>query len=55
MNPKETAAIEKLLGEHPGGTASLTRRDPGESGPMLVHIGDNTWEISEDGKRKKVA
>lgn len=55
MTPEESAAVDKLLGEHPGDEShTLTRRDPGESGPILVHIGDDTWEISEDGKRKKV-
>lgn len=51
----EHEAVEKLADENDGASLSLTRRDPGETGPLLVHLGDTTWEISEDGKRKKVS
>ena len=51
----EATAIEKLEGEHPDEQMTLTRRDPGDTGPLVVHIGDDSWEIGEDGKRKKVS
>ena len=54
-NEAEAAAVVKLEGEHPGESMGLTRRDPGETGPLLVTIGVNTWEIAEEGKRKKVS
>ena len=47
----ENAGVEKLLGEHPGESASLTR----EGDTMLVQIGETVWEISAEGKRKKVS
>lgn len=56
LNEAESAAVDKLFAEQPADQShTLTRRDPGETGPLLVHIGDSTWEIDEDGKRKKVA
>lgn len=42
------------MAEHEGKAITLTRRDPGETGPLLVHVDDQTWEIAENGKRKKV-
>ncbi len=54
MNQAEVKAVDKLAGEHPGQSLSLTRRDPNETGPLLVHQGDTTYEIADDGKRKKV-
>ena len=55
-NDAEGAAIDKLLAEHEGEQASFTRRDPGETGPLVISFdgGEDTWEIAEDGKRKKV-
>ncbi len=50
----EHEAVNKLMGEHPDESVSVTRRDADESGPLLVHAGDKSWEISDDGKRKKV-
>ena len=55
LNEAEHKAVDKLIAEHDGASASLTRRDPGETGPLLVHVGEKTWEIDETGKRKKVA
>jgi hypothetical protein len=48
----EGEAIDTLLARHKG-NATLTRRDPGETGPMIVHIGDNTWEVTAEGKVTK--
>ncbi len=55
LNEDEKAAVEKLAHENDGAAISLTRRDPGETGPLLVHVDDATYEVGEDGKRKKVA
>lgn len=54
LNEAEVAAVDKLAAGHDQAAVSLTRRDPGETGPLLVHIEADTWEIGEDGKRKKV-
>jgi hypothetical protein len=50
----EQDAIEKLRSENPNAAISFTRRDAGDSGPLLVHVGDDTYEVADDGKRKKV-
>ncbi len=55
MNEAESAAVEKLADEHDGESLTLTRRDPDETGPLLVHIGEESWELADDGKRRKVA
>jgi hypothetical protein len=52
LTEAEDAAIARLLAKHDG-TATLTRRDPGESGPVLVHIGDATWQVDTHGKTTK--
>ncbi len=54
LHQAEVAAVDKLRGEHPDGNISLTRRDPGETGPLLVHVDSDTYEVGSDGKRKKV-
>ncbi len=50
----EHAAVDKLQGENPDATVSMTRRDPGDTGPLLVHVDGDTYEVAEDGKRKKL-
>ncbi len=54
LTEKEQAAIEKLLAKHPDQNASLMRRDPGEAGPVLVHIDEDSYEVSEAGETKKL-
>jgi hypothetical protein len=54
LNDAEAAAIEKLQGENPDAPISLTRSEPGETGPLLVHVGEDSYQIAEDGKRKKL-
>ena len=53
LNEAEHAAVAKLTAKNPDAPVSLTRRDPGESGPLLVHVGDSTHIVSEDGKTQK--
>jgi hypothetical protein len=45
MSEQEQQALEALLAAHPGKPVSLTRRDPNEAGPLLVHVGDETFEL----------
>ena len=52
-NDAEGEAIAKLLAKH-GDAATLTRRDPGETGPLLVHIGHDSWQIDQDGNATKL-
>lgn len=55
LNEAETNAVEKLTGENPDANLSLTRRDPGETGPLLVHVGESTYQIDDAGHRRKVS
>jgi hypothetical protein len=46
MDETEAAAVEETLKKYAGlGQPSITRRDPGETGPLLVHFADRTFEI----------
>lgn len=53
LTAEEQDAVQTLLDEHGGG--SLTRRDPGETGPVVVHVGDRIWEVEEDGTVSEVS
>jgi hypothetical protein len=46
MEPGEAAAVQQIADQHPGESLTVTRRDPGETGPLLVHVGDRTFEIA---------
>jgi len=53
MTERENEVLDMLLSEH-GERAAVTRRDPGESGPLLVEINGNVWEIQKGGKVKSI-
>ncbi len=56
LSDAESASVDKLISDHAdGGKVHLTRRDPGETGPLLVHIGDDIYTVKEDGKTRKQA
>ena len=55
LNEAEHQAVEELIAAHPGVAVSLTRRDPGESGPVLVHVDAATFVVAEDGSAEEVA
>lgn len=40
MDDAELAELEQLMHDHE--IVSLTRRDPGESGPVVVHLADGS-------------
>jgi hypothetical protein len=50
MEAGEHELVEKLIAKHPDKPISITRRDPGESGPLLVHVGDKTYEVAPKAK-----
>jgi hypothetical protein len=54
LSAGEHRALDRLLEKHAGGPASITRRDPGETGPVLVHIGEETWQINAAGRTVKL-
>ncbi len=55
LNEVEDAAIDALIEEH-GGEAvrSFTRTEPGETGPLHVTVGDDVYEVAEDGATVKL-
>lgn len=54
LSPAENDAVDALIAQHPDTPISLTRRDPGESGPVWAHVGDDTYEINENGQAAKL-
>ncbi len=54
LNDAETAAIDKLKEKHPGEMRSFTRTEPGEQGPLHVTVGDDVYEVADDGKTRKL-
>lgn len=55
LNPAEHDAVNDLIGKNPRARVSLTRRDPGETGPLLAHVDDDVYEIDETGRARKAA
>lgn len=53
LTPAEHDAVDDLAGKHAGEPVSLTRRDPGETGPLLVHVGSAMFEVDEQGRAAK--
>ncbi len=51
----EHAAVDKLIEKHPDASVSFSRRDPNESGPLVVGVGDDTYIVQADGKTRKQA
>lgn len=50
MSDDEHEQLEQLLDEHGREGVTLTRRDPGNSGPLLVQLPDGqTIEIDGEG------
>lgn len=52
MTAAEHRAVDRLIARYGHGT--LTRRDPGESGPLLMLIGDGVWQVGRDGRTRKL-
>lgn len=53
LNAAEHDAVETLIAKNPDKPLSITRRDPGETGPLLVHVGDDTYTVNEQGRARK--
>jgi hypothetical protein len=50
LSAAEHEAVDALIAANPGVPISLTRRDAGESGPLIVHVADGYYEVSSKGK-----
>lgn len=54
MTSKEIEACKNLVVKHgDANVLSITRRDPGETGPVLAHVGDDTYLVESDGRTRK--
>lgn len=53
LTTAENAAVNKLIAKNPGEPVSLTRRDPGETGPVLVYVGATTYVVDAAGHVRK--
>jgi prefoldin subunit 5 len=49
----EHDAVDKLRAKYADAAISLTRRDPDNTGPLLVHVDNDTYVVGEDGKVTK--
>jgi hypothetical protein len=54
LTAEEHTAVQRLLEKHSGESVTLTRRDPGETGPVLVHAGNASYQVSEAGRATKL-
>lgn len=54
LTEAESDAVDVLRAQNPEAAVSFTRRNPDETGPLLVHVGDDTYEIDGNGKAEKV-
>ncbi len=54
LNDAENEAIDKLKEAHPGEMRSFTRTEAGETGPIHVTVGDDVYEVKDDGKTRKL-
>ena len=54
LSETEHAAVDKLAAENSGVSLGLTRRDPGETGPLIVTADGVEYQINEDGTRRKL-
>ncbi len=55
LEDAEHAAVDKLITKNPDTPVSFSRRDPDESGPLVVGVGDDTYIVQIDGKTRKQA
>ena len=51
----EHDAVDKLIAKHPDAAVSFSRRDPGETGPLVVSVDEATYTVAADGKTRKKA
>jgi len=51
----EHAAVDRLIAKNLDAAVSFVRRDPGETGPLLVYVDDDTYTVAADGKTRKQA
>ncbi len=50
LEQAEHDAVDKLIADNPDVAIGLTRRDPGETGPLLVTVDGKVYEVDSKGK-----
>lgn len=53
LNAAEHDALDTLTAKNPDEQVSTTRRDPGETGPLLAYVGADTYLVDENGRSRK--
>ena len=53
LTSAEHDAVDALIAKNPNERVGLTRRDPGETGPLLVHVGDSAYVVDAAGHARK--
>lgn len=52
LSEAESQAVDDLIAANPDEQVSLTRSEPGDTGPLLVHVGDESYLVGEDGSTR---
>lgn len=47
MTEAEQAAVDEILAQYPGESATLSRADPGDQGSMIVQVAGDTHEVTD--------
>lgn len=55
MSRKERIAVDTLLDKLGEPKVGISRRDPGESGPIVIKMDGRQWEVNADGTTVEVA
>ena len=55
MSRKERIALDTLLEKLGEPKAGISRRDPGEKGPLVLKVEGRVWEINPDGVTTEVS
>lgn len=50
MTSGEEKAVDALIAGNAGAAISFSRRDPGETGPVVVQINNAVYEVGERGE-----
>ncbi len=53
LEQAEHDAVDKLIADNPGVPIGFTRRDSGETGPLLVTVDGTVYQVSAKGRVTK--
>lgn len=55
MSAGEEEAVDALIAANASASISFSRRDPGETGPVVVQINNAVYEVGERGEVKVIS